>query len=269
MSEPHFLDADVLAAIDAETFHRRAPFPSAVLEGALTEDAFRALCRDFPPITLFERHEGVDREYGQRPHDRHYLAYESSIYEGRTAPSERAGIATADDLQPSWRQFMSELENSVDYRRFIERSLGRSDFSTRYAWHIGTAGSEVSPHRDAVNKLGTHIFYFNPEDAWDPAWGGALLALGGRRTDAMNPDFDEFDEVVAVPASGNRSFLFKNTPDAWHGVERLASPEGRGRRLFNVIFETEAAEARPPRRLLSRLRAGGRSEAQRQPSTAM
>ena len=36
----------------------------------------------------------------------------------------------------------------------------------------------------------------------------------------------------------NRSFLFKNTADAWHGVRALTCPANSYRRLFNVVFET-------------------------------
>jgi hypothetical protein len=58
----------------------------------------------------------------------------------------------------------------------------------------------------------------------------------------------------------NHSFLFRNTPDAWHGASALTCPPGSYRRLFNVIFETPQAGARrgptpsAGRRLLDRAR---------------
>jgi hypothetical protein len=47
----------------------------------------------------------------------------------------------------------------------------------------------------------------------------------------------------------DHSFLFKNTPNAWHGVSALTCPTGSYRRLFNIIFEGPAG-----RRLLDRAR---------------
>ena len=84
---------------------------------------------------------------------------------------------------------MDELETSEDYHDFIGRALGVPAFNTRYAWHVGSQGSEVSPHVDDHKKLGTHILYFNSSDDWNPEWGGATLVLGGKRSQAMNPDF--------------------------------------------------------------------------------
>ena len=137
--------------------------------------------------------------------------------------------------------FLAELDEGSAYRDFIARMLGANDFSVRYAWHMGVTNSEVSPHRDNRKKLGTHIFYFNTDEDWDAAWGGEILVLEGKQTDAGNPDFDEFTKAHAAPLLNNQSFLFKNTPNGWHGVKPLTCPEGRYRRLFNVIIEQAGA----------------------------
>ena len=116
---------------------------------------------------------------------------------------------------------MDELESSEEYHGFVRRALGVPAFSTRYAWHVGSHGSEVSPHVDAANKLGTHILYFNTSDEWNPEWGGATLVLGGKQTEAMNPDFADFETRDEARIMDNHSFLFKNTPNAWHGATAL------------------------------------------------
>ena len=41
----------------------------------------------------------------------------------------------------------------------------------------------------------------------------------------------------------NDSFLFKNPPCACHGTQALTCPEGKYRRLFNVIYEYSSPEA--------------------------
>lgn len=260
MSET-FIDYELLRAFDAEGFRGRAPFPWHNLRGFLTDEGFRALYDEFPPLELFEYHNNIQRAYGQRPHNRYYLAYESSIYHRDDAKS---GVVHHDQLPAAWQRFMDELETSDEYRDFARRALGVKDFRARYAWHVGSQGSEVSPHLDAPEKLGTHIIYFNRSGDWRPEWGGATLVLGGKRTGAMNPDFADFQTRDEARITDNHSFLFKNTPDAWHGATALSCPPGSYRRLFNVIFETpEVGAERSPyitqtpsagRRLLDRAR---------------
>lgn len=234
MSES-FINYDLLEEFAVEQFRSREPYPWANLQGFLTLEGFARLHRDFPPLGLFEEHRGINRDYGQRPHDRYYLAYQTSIYHPGEQPEK--GVIRREHLPGSWRAFMDELETSERYHEFVRRALGVEAFQTRYAWHLGFRGSEVSPHVDSRDKLGTHIIYFNTSDEWDPSWGGETLALGGRRTEAMNPDFSDFSTSAAVHVLDNGSFLFKNTPEAWHGVRPLTSPPTKFRRLFNVIFE--------------------------------
>lgn len=235
MLSESFINYDLLDRFPVEQFRLRQPFPWANLQGFLTSEGFARLYREFPPLEVFEEHRDIDRAYGQRPHNRYYLAYETSIYHLGERP--RKGVLSREQLPASWRAFMDELESSVRYHEFVRRALGVQTFQARYAWHLGFRGSEVSPHVDSTNKLGTHIIYFNTSDEWDPSWGGETLALGGRRTDVMNPDFSDFSTSAAAHVLDNGSFLFKNTPEAWHGVRRLTSPPGKFRRLFNVIFE--------------------------------
>jgi len=67
-----------------------------------------------------------------------------------------------------------------------------------------------------------------------------------------NPEFEDFDTATRVPFLNNRSFLFKNTRDAWHGMKELEPPASEQRRIFNVIFEVE--EMKSSRSLLARVR---------------
>ncbi|MBC7931133.1 MAG: 2OG-Fe(II) oxygenase [Rubrivivax sp.] len=241
-----FIDYELLGSFPVDGFKEREPFPWSNLHGFLTPGGFRALCEEFPPLELFEYHNNIQRAYGQRSHNRHYLAYESSIYHKEDAGG--GGIVRHDRLPAAWQRFMDELETSERYHDFVRQTLDTDAFNTRYAWHVGSNGSEVSPHVDAPEKLGTHIIYFNTSDEWNPAWGGATLVLGGKRTDAMNPDFADFTTRDEARIVDNHSFLFKNTPASWHGASALTCPPGSYRRLFNVIFETPNASAeRNPR----------------------
>jgi hypothetical protein len=99
--------------------------------------------------------------------------------------------------------------------------------------------------RDSSKKIGTHIFYFNTNSDWNIAWGGSTLVLGGKTVDKMNPDFSDFISITTVQFLDNRSLLFKNTRDAWHGVQPLKPPDGQHRCLFNVIFEYPSLQYNP------------------------
>jgi hypothetical protein len=252
MSALQLLDNSVFDAIDRKAFAACEPFPWLAGEGLLKAEAFAQLLRDFPPIEKFERHLDIPKVHGQRPHNRHYLAYERTLYDPDRPRAE--GIITHAELAPSWQQFLQELEGD-DYRGFIADMVGRDDFVMRYAWHIGRAGSEVSPHIDSENKIATHISYFNVSEEWSADWGGETIVLDGKRVAAMNPEFEDFERAVSIPFLDNRSFLFANNGRAWHGVRTLTCPPGGMRRLFNVIFEVPAEASRLPARIRSFLSA--------------
>ena len=236
-------DPAAIRAFDRTSFTGRQPFPWMNFHALLTPETFAALHREYPSLDQFERHQGIARVHGQRPHNRYYMAYESSIYKDLDR-KEDEGVIHYDALSPTWRAFMDAVESDETYRRFIGDLIGLTDFETRYAWHVGVTGSEVSPHRDAEDKLGTHIFYFNTLEDWDPAWGGPTIALGGKKVAALNPDFSDFESEQSGSIVDNHSFLFKNTPEAWHGVRALTSPEGKYRRLFNVIVQAKKTPKR-------------------------
>jgi hypothetical protein len=69
------------------------------------------------------------------------------------------------------------------------------------------------------------------------------LVLGDRhaKREVQSPDWDDFGVQIPCELRNNHSFIFKNTKDAWHGAKTLVCPEGRHRRLFNVVFERERA----------------------------
>ncbi|MDL2407116.1 2OG-Fe(II) oxygenase [Rhizobium calliandrae] len=239
-----FIDYGLLRQFDFDGFKSKAPFPWENIEGFLTKEGFQALYTDYPSLELFEYHNNVRRGHGQRPHNRHFLAYESSAH--------HKGVVRHEQLPATWQRFIDEIGTSDEYRRFIRRALGASEFILRYEWHVGSQGSEVSPHLDLPRKLGTHLLYFNTSDDWNHEWGGATLALEGKKIEALNPDFSDFESVSASRITDNRSFLFKNTSLAWHGATALTSPPGSYRRLFNIVVEMPKRSA--GRKLVDRAR---------------
>lgn len=243
------VNEEALRSFRGETFLAKRPFPWHAFQGFLTTEGFQRLCREFPPLEFFEKHEDLPRGYSQRPHNRYYLSYETTAY--HPAGYQGPGVARQDQLPAGWRAFVRELEEER-YRGFLQRVFGAKRLAFRYAWHVGFAGSEVSPHRDIRTKAGLHLFYFNPEGEWDPAWGGEVLLLGRRKRPVNNPDFADFAETTQVPIVGNVSLLLRNTPEAWHGVRPLICSEGKYRRLFSVIAQRQESPGRKVLRLVSR-----------------
>ena len=111
----------------------------------------------------------------------------------------------------------------------------------RFHWHYTPSGCDVSPHCDARREHGSHLFYFNSEDDWDPAWGGSTLVLddGGRLSYDSAPALEEFDAVYECDSIGNYSSLMLRTDHAWHAVRAIQCPEGRLRRVFIVVVNPD------------------------------
>ncbi|MGD1912916.1 MAG: hypothetical protein ACFB2X_19340 [Rivularia sp. (in: cyanobacteria)] len=246
-----FLNYELLESFVANSFTYNDRYPWFNFYQFLTAEGFQKLYDDFPSLELFEKHVDIQRNYTQRPHNRYYLAYEESIYTGNNKSGK--GTIKHEDLPETWQVFIEELKTNKDYENFMKSLFDVSEFVIRYAWHMGFNGSEVSPHLDGPEKIGTHIFYFNTTQDWNPDWGGSILALEGKSTDTMNPDFTEFTSATSAQILDNHSFLFKNTSEAWHGVKALTCPEGKYRRLFNVIYEYVDARKKPNQSSLTQL----------------
>lgn len=200
---------------------------------------FKSLYNEFPSIEFFENHQGVPRGpyMNQRPHDRYYLALDNSIYAGKSdyTPVVGKGIIQRSSLSECWSNFIEYLESPA-YNKFASDFLGTSEYDVRFAWHMAYSGCEVSPHVDAVKKLGTHIFYFNTPSDWKPEWGGQTVLLRNLKRQVTNPEFIDFGRYHEVSNIGNNSLLWRNSPTAWHGVRPISPPPGFFRKICTVVF---------------------------------
>lgn len=238
-----------------EKFESNSPSPWASFDGLLSQQVFEELMETFPSLDLFEKHSGMARHHGQRPHDRWYLALEHSIYDNKT-PGQK-GCVSLKELHPAWQRFVDALRTSESYQKLIRRTLGNHSFDLRFAWHVAGQGCDVSPHVDDPLKGGTHIFYFNTAEDWKEEWGGQTLFLKNPAHNGLNPEISDFESSVAAPIVDNKSMLFRNTDQAWHGVATIECEPGHHRRLFNAIFQLKERPHRKPnivRRLASRTR---------------
>ena len=216
-----YLNLQPLNALSAQSFTATKPFPWTNPRGMLTEEGFKALMETLPDVSLFEKSFGMERAYGQKPHDRYELKYTENV-----------------PLSPAWSAFLSDLE-SPEYHAEIARLFGTDRFSLRFQWQYSFNGCSVSPHCDSPNKLGTHIFYMNTPENWKEEWGGQTLILddGGKFDPASAPLLSEFRAQTAAEVFGNRSLLFLRTDRSWHAVSELVSPPEAMRKIFTVIME--------------------------------
>jgi len=155
-----YLDHDKLAAIDADAFSDTKPYPFINPTGLLTDDGYSRLVENQLDVSVLTPSFGRKRSHGQYSHDRYVLEY-------------RPGLAV---VPTAWQEFIAEL-HGPQYARFIKRLYRCRSFKMNMHWHYAPKGCSVSPHCDAAHKMGSHIFYLNTADDWDPEWGGATLIL--------------------------------------------------------------------------------------------
>ena len=217
-----YLNIEKLQSVGHGEFMAVSPYPyfNAPM---LTEEGFQELLDNMPDMALFEQKFGKQRRAGQTPHNRYSLEYEP----GMPVP------------QP-WREFIDEL-CSDDYRSEIERLLGANKAEFRFHWHYTPNGADVSPHCDSRREHGSHLFYFNSEDDWDPAWGGSTLILddGGRLDYNSAPAYEDFDDIIECDYVGNYSSLLLRSDRSWHAVKAIDCPADRLRRVFIVVVNPD------------------------------
>ena len=193
----------------------------------LTAEGYARLVETLPDISLFQSSFGVQRKNQQGSHDRYMLEYDDDV-----------------EIAAPWREYIGEL-CSERYKNNLCRLLGQPSVLLNFHWHYTPNGCVVSPHADSVRKAGSHIFYFNTEQDWDPAWGGHTVVLddGGAMSYRSSPDFGDFKHEIPAEAMGNRSLLFTRTDHAWHGVHRVQCPADRFRKVFIVVVNPDGGRS--------------------------
>ncbi len=214
-----YINIEKLRNLDRNGFLTIKPYPYLNEEGLLTAQGYRDLLHNMPALDLFDTRIGEQRVGGQAPHDRYSLEY-------------RPGLPVP---QP-WQEFIAELRSDA-YRHELERLLGARKLEFRMHWHYTPTGMDVSPHCDARREHGSHLFYFNSKEDWEPSWGGATLVLddGGRLDCKTAPPLEEFDAVHELESIGNYSALLLRTDRAWHAVRPITCPEDRMRKIFILV----------------------------------
>ena len=190
---------------------------------------YRGLLKHFPSDDLFKDEFPEERKHGQRPHCRRFFCI------GETQGSKYFDdyLLNANKLPAIWQNFIMAIVNSGEYKAFIRRALDCEDFKIRFDFHRTRGGLDVSPHIDSIGKIGSHLFYFMP-DEWTDDMGGKTIFYRGRKVDRMNPEPKDFKEYTTTSVIGNRSCLFKNVEEGWHGVTQVKSIMHR--QICNVVI---------------------------------
>ncbi len=216
-----YLNFDKLEAIDVAAFSDTLPYPLINPAGLLTDAGYSRLPETQLDVSVLTPSFGRKRSHGQYSHDRYVLEYQADL---KVVPAP-------------WKDFIAELHGPY-YSRFIQRMYRCRNFRLNMHWHYAPNGCAVSPHCDAAHKMGSHIFYLNTRDDWDPSWGGPTLILqdhGRFQTDSA-PAFEDFDSIVASECIGNYSTLFQRRTRSWHGVRELQCPDDKLRKVFIVVI---------------------------------
>ena len=215
-----YLNFDRLNVIDPAIFQAQKPYPWINPQELITPDGYQQLLTSLPDVSLLEGRFGEKRAHGQQSHDRYTLEYHDGL-----------------PLAKPWKEFMEELHGKR-YHDFLKGLLGVSSLELNFHWHYTPNGCSVSPHCDAKHKLGSHIFYFNTEADWDPAWGGETVVLETNKqlNRKSAPKFEDFDRAISSKALGNYSFLFARKEPSWHGVREIQCPPDRMRKVFIVVI---------------------------------
>lgn len=220
-----YLDPERMQQTQAGAFQQRAPFPWMNFDGLLREDAFRRLLESVPNLDSFGKE--TERKGGSGV--RYDLQY-------------RPWLKVAEP----WREFIAELQGS-EYMGFIRRLFGlgeREELELTMHWHFAPRGFLLGPHVDAKRKVGSHIFYLNTSDDWEPSWGGQTLILDDGGRSLSSPDFGDFQSITTPEIVGNRSLLFQRTQHSWHGVKALECPPEKLRKVFIVVFNRRTLQVR-------------------------
>lgn len=218
-----YIDIDKLRNLGRDEFMAIKPYPYFNTEAVLTQQGYQDLLHNMPSLDLFDTRIGEERLGGQAPHDRYSLEYEPGM-----------------PVPKPWQEFIAELRGDA-YRSQIRRLFGVRKIEFRMHWHYTPTGMDVSPHCDSRREHGSHLFYFNSAEDWDPAWGGATLVLddGGKLDYKTAPTLEEFDAIHEVESIGNYSALMLRTDRAWHAVRPISCPEDRMRRIFILVVNPD------------------------------
>ena len=189
------------------------PYRWAFVDQLFSPSDSTALVETFPR-DHFKTVTGYDGEKGYQYEARSLIAMGA------------ASTSNAQFLSPAWRQLAEDLL-SVEYREAMSRLTGVNLTPLSIEANVFHYGRKawLGPHVDLIDKIVTHIFYFN--ETWNDQDGGCLTIL--RDNDASQP-------VRGIPPLAGNSAVVVRSENSWHAVSRVRDKSRVSRRSLTVTF---------------------------------
>ncbi|CAN7424332.1 2OG-Fe(II) oxygenase [Knoellia sp. LjRoot47] len=199
------------------------PFPHVVLDGVLTQDAFRQAVAEFPAIG--------------DPFWKGYLHVNETKY-GNTQPDTWGPTLNAvarEFVSPEFVTFLEELTGIPNLLPDWTMDGGGLHQTLR-GGHLNVHADFTTHHvKENWSRRVNILLYLN--DEWREEWGGQLELWDSQMTAAQ----------AKVQPAGNRMLVFTTSHDSFHGhPDALTCPEGMARRSMALYYFTE--EASPVRK---------------------
>ena len=207
---------DTIAARERDAYARAAPFPHAVIDGLLRDDAAAALAAALP---------GPDDDIGW---DRYAAAgFEMKLASANQSRLPEAVVRVLHEFNSGPVVAFVEALTGIAHLLPDPQLLGGGVHLVGPGGHLGVhADFNWHPGMQAHRRVNL-LLYLNPD--WDTAWGGDLELWS---TDAARRE-------VSIAPRHNRAVVFGTRSDTFHGHPApLATPPGVWRRSIAMYYYT-------------------------------
>ena len=233
------------------------PYVFGFADNFLPPDVFETLRTEFPSSDSLPSMETLQygKTFQQIGPDDPLMASERFPDSWRHVMSTIRSAGFLEDVR-SWatdyvRPFRRPAPDGSPYLRlFGDRpALREWTVDVTYEFSMLKRDTMLPPHTDSTDKILAFVLYF-PSTEWQSEWGGGTQ-IYRPRDKQYNANWSNsrmpLTDVDLVFDSGfkpNRLFFFVKSANSWHGVTRLACPEGVLRRSFNFALSIPAARRR-------------------------
>lgn len=143
------------------------------------------------------------------------------------------GRTFTNALSGCWADLISDLAGS-DYRQALSNFIGvdLSKCELEVTAHLYAANAHLDPHTDLVEKVATHVLYFN--EVWDCRSGGCVQILKSGNI---------HDAAASIQPLVGSSVVLVRSEDSWHAVPGVQTANGEIRRSVTATFLSPGLKA--------------------------
>jgi len=204
---------------------REYPFPHFFIQDIFPKDYFLQILNSWPGADRFTSIADTGRTLGDSYRERHIVSlpkiHEERSWKGKQFWEEFSSWFLGDDfLNFLVKHYLPWIKAGRNLPQWI-------DISSDGLLVQDHTGYEISPHTDAPQRLVSTLFYC-PEDDTNAELGTSIYAPSSDQVDTkISPKHynrNLFDKVYTAPYIPNSLFGFVVSPNSFHGVERVKSP---------------------------------------------